>query len=165
MEILVWTIIMGPWSPPNYDVKIIGGRKVVEKHWQYSIISITLLKGDHLGRTKGEEETSVCASHNQVLNAIYKLCLFFVGDFSQVWKHMTKGNRLPRLAAIALPVNVSNSSSSKFAHFRRPDMIGRLEIATSLLSPVPHLRSPLAVAPQTKRWPSLWKGQVGETRL
>ena len=30
-------------------------------------------------------------------------------------------------------------------------MIGSLEIATSLLSPVPYLRSPLALAPQTKK--------------
>ena len=37
IEIWVWTIVMAPWSPPNYDVKIIGGRKVIEKHWQYLI--------------------------------------------------------------------------------------------------------------------------------
>lgn len=42
------------------------------------------------------------------------------------------------------PVNVSNSSSSKFAHFRSCDMIGRPR-NSQLLSPVPHLKPSTAL--------------------
>ena len=165
---------MTPWSPPSYDVKIIGGRKVHGGCWWWFRLTMQLLWEKNWQviiwdepQKEKKKPVFVPAIIRYTLNVSKPWNFYFFIEYiltgstycvfcfsSASLKTHDQGKLITKISC-DYPVNVSNSSSSKFAHFRRCDMIGRPRNSISqLLSPVLKLKPSLAL--QVKDHDSVW---------